>query len=353
MPSMANLRFRNRTKKHRFPAHIPRPAHLYLGPTRRRPLRASSRAAALAVLGLLFVGTFAAVGSAAAQSANWVSSVSIKDLTGNQTLQPSAPLVAGHTYNATMTLAVPVGSTGATFNVTLNQALSPNGSQFWYLLTPSYPGYDRATFTSSLRQVTFNWKEGTLVLSAIFKVPLNLTTTTTNGLTLHFAKQAFPLVIVRTTEGIAGSESVSVVDQSIQTYLSDYQSASTLITSGEVSSSYAPLLKSALAQAQSMYNQGLTSQATTLLESLTPSALPSPPSDAYVSYLVAAAIVLAVLAVALGILWARGRGRSGYSTGLIDEANRELASLEVVAGRYDKNLADQLKALRDKLSEAS
>ena len=299
-------------------------------------------------------GGFATAGAASAQSTNWVSVVSIKDLTGNQTLQPGSSLVAGHTYNATVSLAVPVGSTGSTFNVTLNRALAANGSQYWYLLTPGYAGYDRATFTSSLRQVTFNWKEGTLVLSAIFKVPLNLTTTTTaNGLTLHLAQQDFPLIVVTVTGGTVGTESVSVVDQSIQAYLSDYQTASALITSGQVSASYMSLLNTELAQAQSMYKAGLTVQASALLESLTPSDLPSPPNDAYVSYIVAAAIVFAVLAVSLGILWARGRGRSGFSTGLIDEANRELASLEVVAGRYDKNLADQLKALRDKLSEAT
>jgi hypothetical protein len=305
------------------------------------------------LLGLLILGSIASAGGASAQSTNWVTSVSIKDLTGNQVLQPSAALVAGHTYNATVSIAVPVGSTGATFNVTLNQAVSPNGSQFWYLLTPSYAGYDRATFTSSLRQVSFNWMEGSLVLSAIFKVPLNLTTTYADGLALHLTKQAFPLVVISTTEGSVGTVGVSVVDQSIQTYLSEYQAASTLISSGQVSPAYSSLLKTELAQAQSMYQAGLTVQATALLESLTPSNLPSPPSDAYVSYVVAAAIVFAVLAVSLGILWARGRGRSGFATGLIDETNRELASLEVVAGRYDRNLADQLKALRDKLSEAA
>lgn len=316
-------------------------------------MRALSRAAALGLLGLLIFGSLAGAVGASAQSTDWVTSVSIKDLTGNQVLQPSAPLVAGHTYNATVSIAVPVGSTGATFNVTLNQAVSANGSQFWYLLTPSYAGYDRATFTSSLRDVSFNWVEGSLVLSAIFEVPINLTTTTTDGLTLHLAKQAFPLVVISTTEGSVGTVGVSVVDQSIQAYLSDYQAASALITSGQVSQAYSSLLKDELAQAQSMYQEGLTVQAAALLESLTPSNLPSPPSDAYVSYVIAAALVLAVLAVSLGILWARGRGRSGFATGLIDEASRELASLEVVAGRYDRNLADQLKTLRDKLSEAA
>jgi hypothetical protein len=305
------------------------------------------------LLGLLIFGSLAGAVGASAQSTDWVSSFSIKDLTGNQVLQPSAPLVAGHTYNATVDIAVPVGAAGATFNVTLNQAVSANGSQFWYLLTPSYAGYDRATFTSSLREVSFNWVEGSLVLSALFEVPINLTTTTTDGLTLHLAKQAFPLVVISTTEGSVGTVGVSVVDQSIQAYLSDYQAASALITSGQVSQAYSSLLKDELAQAQSMYQEGLTVQAAALLESLTPSNLPSPPSDAYVSYVIAAALVLAVLAVSLGILWARGRGRSGFATGLIDEANRELASLEVVAGRYDRNLADQLKTLRDKLSEAA
>ncbi len=313
------------------------------------------KAALAPVLVSLLLMSFAAVAvhPVQAQSTNWTSVISIRDLTGDQTLAPSAPLVAGHTYNATISVSVPVGPTNSIFNVSLNQALEPNGSQFWYLHTPGYAGYDRATFTSSLKQVTFNWKPGTLVLSAIFLVPVNLTTVTTSGVTLHFAKETFPLVTITSTGGIEGTVGVPVVDQSIQTYLSDYQTASTLVSSGKVSSTYSSLLKALLAETQSMYQAGLTTQASSILESLTPSTLPSPPSSSYVSYLVGALVLLAVLAAALAMVYVRGRGKIGYSEGIVNEISRELASLEVVAGRYDKGLADQLKTLRNRLEESS
>lgn len=298
------------------------------------------------------------VAAASAQTSNWATVTSIHDLTGNQSLLQSDPQVAGHTYNVTMTIDVPAGSAGAAFRVSLNPNVTSSGSQYWYLQTPGYAGYNRSTFTSSLRSVQFDWVAGTVVLSALYTIPLNLTTVNTEGLALHFTRGAFALVQivpVPTPPGVSlvGSVVVTVEDQSIQTYLTQYQADSALISSGKVSSSYSTLMDGVLSLSQSLYKAGLTEQATALLNDVSPSDLPAPPSSSYVSYILAAAVVLAVVAACLAILWVRGRGKSGYASGVINQTNRELASLEVVAGRYDKTLADQLKALRDKLAEAS
>ena len=126
------------------------------------------RAGLPVVIALLVMVACAGAGAASAQTSNWVSVVSTRDMTGGQTLAPATPLLAGHTYNTTISVAVPVGTTGSTFAVALNSKVSANGSQFWYLKTPGYPGYNRSIFTSSLRTVRFNWIQGTLVLSAIF-----------------------------------------------------------------------------------------------------------------------------------------------------------------------------------------
>ena len=313
----------------------------------------SVRAGSPVVLGLLLLGIVASAGAASAQSTNWVASVSVKDLTGGQTLQSAQPLVAGHTYNTTITIDVPVGTTGSTFTVALNSKVAANGSQFWYLKTPQYQGYDRATFTSALKAVQFNWVQGTLVLSAIYKLPLNLTTVVTNGLTLHLTQGAFSLISVTVSGGSAGGVTSVVEDQSIQTYLSDYRTASNLISSGQVSQSYSSLMNGVLGLSQDLYKAGLTDQAASLLQDVTPSNLPAPPSSSYFTYLLVAVILLAVLAALFAVGFLRGRAKSGYATGVINETNRQLASLEVVASRYDKTLADQLKSLRDKLTEAS
>jgi hypothetical protein len=306
------------------------------------------------IAALLLLSVFATAGTASAQTQNWVNVVAVTDMTGNQALQPTDQLIAGHTYNDTIMITVPFSQSVSKFTVALAPAMLANGSQFWYLHTPQYAGYNRTTFTSSLKSVTFDQAQGQVELSAIFKIPLNLTTVTTNGIVLHFEKLSYPLIVVTVTGGaIVGTDGITVVDQAIQAYLTLYQSRSTLVSSGQVDSSYAPLLQQTLNLSQSLYKAGLTTQATSLLESISPSNLPTPPSSSYVSYIIIAVIFLAIIAAALALLWVRGRGKAGFATGVVNEANSELASLEVVAGRYDKNLADQLKALREKLTEAS
>ena len=316
-------------------------------------MRVVVRAGSVVVIALLLMVVSVGAGAASAQTSNWVSVVSVKDMTGGQTLAMTDPLVAGHTYNTTIKVDVPVGTTGSTFLVALNPKVDANGSQFWYLKTPDYLGYNRSTFTSSLRTVQFNWLQGTLELSAIYKIPLNLTTVVTNGLTLHLTQGGFNLVSVTVSGGAAGGVSVVVEDQSIQAYLNEYHTASNLISSGQLSSSYAPLMGGVLNLSQSLYKAGLTDQATALLKDVTPSVLPLPPSSSNDLYLMVAVIVIAVLAALFAVGYIRGRSKSGYASAVINETNRELASLEVVASRYDRNLADQLKKLRDKLTEAS
>jgi hypothetical protein len=53
------------------------------------------------------------------------------------------------------------------------------------------------------------------------------------------------------------------------------------------------------------------------------------------------------------VLTLRSRGRSGYSSSLIGEVQKDLAVLEVTAAKYDRAMADKLKSLRAKLSDTS
>lgn len=317
-----------------------------------------SRTVASALAGLLLLSLLLPVGfMATAQMSNWTTVVSIKDLTGNALLRQGDPLLAGHTYNATIKVTVPLSQNISKFDVSLNSAVVKNASQFWYLLTPAYPGFDKAAWTPSLRTVGFDQVQGEFELSAIFKIPVNLTVAASGGVTLHFAESSFALVTLTVTgEPVgtyAGEVTETVSDQSIQTFLTTYQERSTMITSGQVSASYSKLLDGALGLSQSMYKEGLTDQATALLDGFGPSTLPTPPSTSYVTYMVAGIVLLAVLAASLAIVYVRGRGKAGYSEGVMNQISRELASLEIIAGRYDKALADQLKGLREKLSEAS
>jgi hypothetical protein len=296
---------------------------------------------------------FLFLGSASAStSTSWASVTSVHDLTGGTTVQTGQPLVAGHSYNVTFSIAVPFNQTSSHFQVSLNPELQQQGAQYWYVLTPGYAGYDSSNFTAGDKTVSFTQIQGQLMLSAEFQIPVNLTVKSLDGVTLHFPQNDFQLITVSVSGGSqAGNVSLNVQDQTIETYLSSYQQDSGLISSGKIASSYSSFVNNVLNQSQSLSSQGLVSQATSLLGVLTSSTFPAPPNSSSSTFLAVGLLVVIVIAVAFAVLAFRKRGQSSVASSVLTDVQKELAILEVTATKYDKNLAARLKALRERLND--
>jgi hypothetical protein len=309
---------------------------------------------ALAAMLVLIIVLSAVPGLAAAQSAtNWVTLISVTDLTGNASLQPSQPLLAGHAYNVTMKVTVPFNQSGSHFYPSLDSALLSHGAQFWYVKTPQYAGYNASSFNPGNRTLQFNLVAGTVVLSGVFEVPLSLTLITAGNFTRHQTVNNFTIATVTVTRGSrVGLLGATVEDQTIQTYLNTYQQKSTLISSGQIDHAYSTVVSSILAQAQALYIAGLPAQGTSVLDTIDPASFPVPPSSTTSTTLLAGVVVAVIVIILLAVIVLRGRGKRGFSEGIVSEVQKELALLEVTAAKYDKALADRLQALRNRLGEA-
>lgn len=315
-------------------------------------LELSPRSLAASLVAVVIVLSLSA--SVVAQSSNWASVTSVQDLTGNATLQPGQPLLAGHAYNMTIKVSVPFNQTNSRFQVSLDGFMLSQGPQFWYLKTPSYGGYDANNFTAGMHTVSFKQVQGTFSLSTIFLIPVNLTIQRAGSLTLHFPLDNYSMIGVTVTGGAkVGSVAMTVEDESIRTYLTTYQAKSTLISSGQVDKAYAQFVEGVLNMSKVLYSMGFADRATSLLNILNPSSFPAPPNPTFFNALLAATAVLVIIVVILLVVMLRGRGKSQYALSVANDVQKELATLEVTAAKYDKSLADRLKALRDRLSETS
>jgi len=334
-------------------------------PRLRKSLSFASVLAILAVLSLSGVSV-AFAQSTAWTSSGWVTSATVQDLTGNANLASDQPLLAGHSYNVTLDIVVPNTSTSTSnFSVSLNPALAPAATgpvgAFWAVHNPSYGGYAKAIFVPGKPTVTFNFVQGTLKLSAYFQVPSNFTNPVAkysapsgNGtIRLHIPQEGVILVSVVPflSTGI-GSFSATVQDQTIQTYLTDYNQTSALVPSGKIPSTYSSLVNSLLGEAAALNKIGLPDNGTALLNVIVPSAFPTPPNSSLQTDLLVGLAAAIVVIVLLAVLTMRSRGRSGYSSHIINDVQKDLAVLEVTAAKYDRAMADKLKSLRDKLSES-
>jgi len=295
----------------------------------------------------------------------WVSSGTVYDLTGNANLTLGQALITGHDYNLTLKVQVPNTSTSTPqFQVSLNTLLQPAKGQsvIWALHTSAYPGYNRTSFNPGLKTVTFNYVQGTVRLSAYFGVPGNFTipvgkytTPSGNGtIMLHIPQNEVIFVsVVPIGSTGTGSFSASVQDQTIQTYLNQYNQTANLIPSGKIPSAYSSLVNPIINESQALNNLGLPDQGSALLRALIPSAFPAPPNNSLETYLFVGLGAAVVVVILLAVMTLRSRGRSGYSSSLIGEVQKDLAVLEVTAAKYDKAMADKLKSLRAKLSDTS
>jgi hypothetical protein len=307
----------------------------------------------LAIIGVI-LSLSATTNNVYAQQTNWISVSSVRDLTGNVQLQGGQPLLAGHSYNVTMMISVPFSQAISNFQITLDSAMSASGPQFWYLLSSKYGGYNASTFVPGSKTITFKQVEGKLNLTALFTIPSDITTTVADGISLRFSKDDFQVITVKVTGGsTVGEAAFRISDSAIEAYLDTYSKKTSLIPSGKIDQVYSTLVNDIAQQSQDLYKIGLPEKATDLLNTIDPSLLPTPPNTSYVTLLLAGVVAFAAIAAVLALIYIRGRSRHGFTLAVVGDAQRELAGLEVTAARYDKNLAEQLKNLRDKLGEGS
>jgi hypothetical protein len=320
--------------------------------------------ALLTVVTLSGAVTVSAQSQTAWSSNGWVSSGTLYDLTGNANLASGQPLIAGHSYNLTITVVVPNTSISTkTFAVSLNPLFEASTEPvFWTVHNPSYPGYNQTSFVGGDKAVSLNYDQGTVKLSGYFKVPGNFTmpvakyaTYGENGsITLHIPLYNVILAsVVPASSTGTGSFSASIEDQDIETYQAAYNQTSNLVPSGKIPSSYSGLVNSLIGEAQALDKLGLPDNGTSLLNVIVPSAFPSPPNSSLQTDLLGGLIGAVIVIVLLAVVMVRSRGKSGYSSVIINDVQKDLAVLEVTAAKYDRAMADKLKALRDKLSESS
>ena len=301
---------------------------------------------------VLALVVLSAIPQVLAQQENWVTVLSILDLTENYALKNQRPLLAGHAYNVTLNINVPFTQSLSDFKVSLDSQLQIFKSLFWSIATSNYTGYDPTRFTPGSRSLSFKQVKGQLVLSALFTVPQDFTVTASEQISLRFLRENFQVVTVSVTGGsTVGKALANVSDSVIEAYLASYTVKSGLISAGKIDKTYSQFVDSMLQQSQDLYKAGLPEKASSLLNILNPDAFPVPPNTSMMIALTIGVAALAIVAGIVTVLLLRTRTKLGYADSLIGGIQKQLAALEVTAAQYDKNLAEKLKSLRNQLAE--
>ena len=302
------------------------------------------------LISIIIVLQFLTVGIFAAQT-NWVTLLSMRDTTGNAEVLEGQPLLAGHSYNATIEIDVPFNQTTSTFAVGLNNTMTSAGPQYWYLLTKDYKGLVPSLYTPSEKAINFRQVEGKIKLAVIFSIPVTVTIKQAE-FTFRFIKINYPLVLVTVSGGsIVGKYTSNISDSAIENYLALARQKANLIPNGLIDKSYEPFVNGTLTQADAIYKMGMPENAINILTIINPSNFPVPPSNSLQLALIVGLILIAIIAVVGFVMFTRANSKAALRTSVIDNTRNELADIEVTAARYDEVLAGRLRNLREKLGE--
>lgn len=264
-------------------------------------------------------------------------------------------MLTNQIYNLTLIIDVPQIPSGSVQNFTVTLTYLATGptpvTPFWYLEN-SYTGITPQTKAMIYnRTITFRAVQGELKLGVLFEIPNSVITHnyTANGV---FLTQEFPrnITLVAISWGNAGEGQVSywIENQDIESFSTNLSEVKAL----KVPSNYQGIVTSEVNLASQLASEGLYQQADQLLKSvLTGTYLPPPPPPSMTPvYALAGTTAIGFALAAFGFLsYIKAKSRGEDYSRLLREAVTELTSIGVTAGRFDRNLAQRIESLVNRL----
>lgn len=284
----------------------------------------------------------------------WVSSVIIKDSATGLEVSASEPLVAGSTYNVTLTIVVPY-----TANIMLSAAtdFERAGPQYWYVLEDSANMINYSVWNPSESELLFSAKTGALVVTLIGRVPSDACVVSYPQMELHFKRELTVVKLAIVGGSTVDSITHQVVDSAILNFDKALSARKNVLESakGVAIEEYLSLSGGVVQLAESLAKQGYVDLASSLLNLIPGSAkeIPLKPSKSAIDLaLPFVALALAAGVVGAVVLWKRTSSQLDYVKSITREQVRNLEALLVRATRVDKTLASELESLKRRLEEA-
>jgi hypothetical protein len=140
---------------------------------------------------------------------------------------------------------------------------------------------------------------------------------------------------------------VSALVEQFQNLLATKEDKLQSLKNSGVAAGYVELFGNVIDQAQALASAGYVSNAIALLNSLSVS---NEPASSFVESLFVPIIgVLAAVAVALGFVFMRARGKVNYFSSVIEDQIKDLEGLTLRASKIDRTISSSLETIKDRL----
>ena len=306
-----------------------------------------------AKLSLLLLLTTAMVtgvmlGSAAGQG-EWIIEYTVEEMPTNKLLmeanfetglnQTYAPLFGGVELNVTFTVEVEYSNPSALLKISTDMMGSNVQDVYWKKHSLDY---DLTNYNPSANSITFSQVQGTLVMSCYGRIP--------TGVGANKPVQYNLIRLTSPTNEVLDHIRPTIMNIAMDEYLNllDLKEAKlqSFKDSG-VAPAYIELYENVIDQAKVLASQGDAENAVSLLKQLN---VASEPASSFMEILFLPAIIaLLVVAVILGFLFLRTKGKVQYVTMVIEDQIKDLEGLTLRASKIDRNISISLDSVKERL----
>jgi hypothetical protein len=266
-------------------------------------------------------------------------------------------MLAGEEYNLTFIIDVSVNAPYAELMLSLDEdwTHSTVEDRFWEIhsLDLNLTG----EYNPNSQNVTFRQIKGVYTLSTYGNIPSELTISARGGgLALHKPVDLKVLSLIGPDQSILDEVTLNIIDSKIDNYRfvhsqkeDEYQD---YVASG-VDPAYLELYQNFVSLAEEKAEIGLVETATDILETLhieiTPTQTGPSWQEQYFLPVVGFLLLITIICV---VLFLNGKNRADFVTMIVEDQIREMEALQSRASRIDRNLAQRLQEINDKLKEA-
>jgi hypothetical protein len=319
---------------------------------------------AVLMVALLLTPAWAVEG---ADDTHWIEEYQIKDLTTGRlvlshdvvedVLIRNAPVFAGEEYNITFKLNVRQNIPFALLTLSLSTNLYKPTTEdvFWDIhsldmdLTEDYNPAERT--------IMFSQNQGAYYASVFCLIKNDITMpSSSGGVTIHRPVDLKILRLIGPDETELDSVTVNVIDSKIDDYnvlLSQKEAELADYRTSNVDPAYVELFEKFVDLAKDEAQLGLVDSAIELLNTLEVEAPPVSTGPSWMEqYFLPAVGGLALISILSIALFIRGRSRLGFVTMIVEDQIREMEALQMRASRIDRNLAQRLSEINERLKEA-
>ena len=289
----------------------------------------------------------------------WIADYRVEDLETGQLILESAfetgeiiqygPLFAGSELLVTITVDVALTATYANLRLATNLAPSTIEDRYWQLQTQDYQFVD---YNPAEQYVEFKQVRGTFTILCYGRIPLGITQEKIGTFVLHKPEEFVLIKLTSPSGELLDRIKSDVLDAELDEYqnlLEKRQDKLQTLKETGVAPGYIEIYEGVLEQAESQAELGFVDEAVTILDLLAVSQ--EPVSSSTEIFFLPVMVGLAVAVVAVGLLYIRARGKRNYVLSVIEDQIRDLEGVTLRASKLDKTISSRLESIKERLKK--